>query len=191
MGVRCGGWKLASQKKEEEDDETWIEILEEFIISSVKSPIEEIVKETFPDFAAKKSGDSYLKERAILTPRNDDTDAINTYMFENLPGQTITYNSADEVCKASTDTPDQQHLEPVEFLNSLNFPGMPPHTIHLEKELPIMLLPNVNPSQGLCNGTRLIITDLGQFIIQTQILTGSDVGATVLIPRITLTSTQT
>ncbi|GJW04382.1 ATP-dependent DNA helicase PIF1-like protein [Tanacetum coccineum] len=178
-------------KKKDEDEETWIEIPEEFIISSVKSPIEEIVKETFPDFATKQSEEAYLKERAILTPQNDDADAINAYMFEKLPGPTVTYNSADEVCKASTDTLDQQHLYPVEFLNSLNFSGMPPHALHLKKGLPIMLLRNVNPSQGLCNRTRLIITDLGQFVIRAQILTGSNVGATVLIPRITLTSTQT
>ncbi|GKA54140.1 ATP-dependent DNA helicase PIF1-like protein [Tanacetum coccineum] len=161
MGIRCGGWKFAGQKKEEEDEETWIEIPEEFIISSVKSPIEDIVKETFPDFATKQSEEAYLKERAILTPQNDDVDAINAYMFEKLPGPTITYNSADEVCKASINTLDQQHLYPVEFLNSLNFPGMPPHALHLKKELPIMLFWNVNPSQGLCNGTCLIITDLG------------------------------
>ncbi|GJS80461.1 hypothetical protein Tco_0730342 [Tanacetum coccineum] len=82
MSVRCGGWKFSGQKKEEE---TWIEIPEEFIISSVKSPIEEIVKETFPDFATKKR-------------------------------PTVTYNSADEVCKASTDTLDQQHLYLLELL---------------------------------------------------------------------------
>ncbi|GKE80974.1 ATP-dependent DNA helicase PIF1-like protein, partial [Tanacetum coccineum] len=133
--------------------------------SSVKSPIEEIVKETFPDFATKQSEEAHLKERAILTPRNDDVDAINAYMFEKLPRPTVTYNSADEVCKASTDTLDQQHLYPVEFLNSLNFLGMPPHALHLKKGLPIMLLRSVNPSQCLCNGTRLIITDLGQFVI--------------------------
>ncbi|GJR45204.1 ATP-dependent DNA helicase PIF1-like protein [Tanacetum coccineum] len=99
--------------------------------------------------------------------------------------------AADEVCKGSTDILEQQHLYPTEFLNTLNFPGMPPHALKLKKKLPIMLLRNVNPSQGLCNGTRLIITDLGQFVIRAQILTGSNVGQTVLIPRITLTSTQT
>ncbi|GJX64748.1 ATP-dependent DNA helicase PIF1-like protein [Tanacetum coccineum] len=63
------------------------------------------------------------------------------------------------------DTLEQHNLYPVEFLNSLNFPGMPSHSICLKKELPIMLIRNVNPSKGLCNGTRLIITDLGQFVI--------------------------
>nr|GEV89223.1 hypothetical protein [Tanacetum cinerariifolium] len=118
-----GDGNLPTKNKEEEDEETWIEIPEEFIISSVKSAIEEIMKETFLDFATKKSEEAYLKERAILTPQNDDADAINAYMFENLPGQTVTYNSADEVCKASMDTLDQQHLYHVEFLNSLNFSG--------------------------------------------------------------------
>nr|GEV98803.1 ATP-dependent DNA helicase PIF1-like [Tanacetum cinerariifolium] len=138
-----------------------------------------------------KSEDEYLKERAILAPWNDDADAINAYMFKMLPCEFVTYNSADKVCKASTETLDQEHLYLIEFLNSLNFQGKKPHAMNLKKELPIMLLRNVNPIQGLCNGTRLIITDLGQFVIRAKILTGLNMGETVLILRITLTSTQT
>ncbi|GKD84413.1 ATP-dependent DNA helicase PIF1-like protein [Tanacetum coccineum] len=82
----------------------------EFIISLAKSHIEEIVKENFPDFTTKKNDEAYLKERAILTPQNDDADAINAYMFIKFPGPTVTINSADEVCKASTNTLDQQDL---------------------------------------------------------------------------------
>ncbi|GKA04558.1 uncharacterized protein Tco_0683678 [Tanacetum coccineum] len=112
--------------------------------------------------------DAYLKESAILTPRNDDVDAINAYMFDKLEGESITYNSADEICKASTDTLNHQHLYPIEFLNTVNFLGMPPHALKLKKELPIMLLRNVNPSKGLCNGTRLIITELGEFFLRQK-----------------------
>ncbi|GJY10519.1 uncharacterized protein Tco_0378704 [Tanacetum coccineum] len=61
-------WDEAPMTQKDEDEETWIEIPEEFIISSVKSPIEEIMKETFPNFATKQSEEAYLKERAILTP---------------------------------------------------------------------------------------------------------------------------
>ncbi|GJS78703.1 DNA helicase PIF1, ATP-dependent [Tanacetum coccineum] len=98
-----------------------------------ESPIEQIMKETFPDFTSRKSDGAYLKERTILTPRNDDADAINAYMFGKLPCLTMTYNSADEVCKASTDVLDQQHLYLAEFLNTLNFSGMPPHALNLKK----------------------------------------------------------
>nr|GEV59158.1 ATP-dependent DNA helicase PIF1-like [Tanacetum cinerariifolium] len=134
--------------------------------------------------------DDYLKERAILNPRKDDADAINAYMFKKLAGDTVTYNSADEICKASTYTLEQHNLYPIEFLKNLNFPGMPPHSLCLKKELPIMLIRNVNPSKGLCNETRLVIIELGQFVIWAKILTGSHVGDHVLIHRIILTSTQ-
>ncbi|GKB70493.1 ATP-dependent DNA helicase PIF1-like protein [Tanacetum coccineum] len=96
--------------------------------------------------SCKESDGAYLKERAILTPRNDDVNAINAYMLRKLPGPTMTYNNAYEVCKESIDVLDQQHLYPAEFLNTLNFSGMPPHALNLKKELPIMLLRNVNPS---------------------------------------------
>ncbi|GJX67040.1 ATP-dependent DNA helicase PIF1-like protein [Tanacetum coccineum] len=177
--------------KDGEDEPTWIQIPEKFLINASDSPIAQIVAETYPNFIERQKDDAYLKERAILTPRNDDADAINAYMFDKLEGESITYNSADEICKASTDTLDQQHLYPVEFLNTLNFPGMPPHALKLKKELPIMLLRNVNPSKGLCNGTRLIITELGEFVLKAKILTGSHVGDTVLIHRIILTSPST
>nr|GEV92668.1 ATP-dependent DNA helicase PIF1-like [Tanacetum cinerariifolium] len=143
---RCGRRDCRSQKKEDEDEATWIEILEDFIIKVAESPNEQIVKETFPDFTTRKRECAYLKERVILTPRNDDADAINAYLFEKLPGPTMTYNNADEVSKASTDVLDQKHLYPTEFLNTLNFPGIPPHALNLKKELQIMLLQNVNPS---------------------------------------------
>ncbi|GJT79832.1 ATP-dependent DNA helicase PIF1 [Tanacetum coccineum] len=111
--------------KRPEDEPTWIEIPEEFLIKSWTSPIEQIVAETYPDFTSRQTDDDYLKERAIITPRNDDADAINENMFKKLGGAPVTYNSADKICKASTDTSDQHNLYPVEFLNSLNFQGIP------------------------------------------------------------------
>ncbi|GJV47091.1 ATP-dependent DNA helicase PIF1-like protein [Tanacetum coccineum] len=96
MGPRCGGRDFGGQKKEDKDEATWIEIPEDFIINAVESLIEHIVNETFPDFTTRKSDGAYLKEWAILTPRNDDADTINAYMFQKLSGPTMTYNNADE-----------------------------------------------------------------------------------------------
>ncbi|GJU25130.1 ATP-dependent DNA helicase PIF1-like protein [Tanacetum coccineum] len=189
--LAVGDGKVPAEIKDGEDEPTWIEIPENFLINSSNSPIEHIVTETYPNFIERQKDDAYLRERAIRTPRNDDADAINAYMFDKLEGESVTYNSADEICKASTDTLDQHYLYPIEFLNILNFPGMPlPHALTLKKELPIMLLRNVNPSQELCNGTRLIITELCEFVVRVKILTGSHVGDIVIIHRIILTSTQ-
>nr|GEX40396.1 hypothetical protein CTI12_AA123990 [Tanacetum cinerariifolium] len=105
-----GDEKLQTKKKETEDEPTWIKILEEFLIKSLSSPIERIALETYLDFTTRQTDESYLKERAILTPINDDADAINEFMFKKPGGVSMTYNSADKICKASTDTEDQHHL---------------------------------------------------------------------------------
>ncbi|KAL8151440.1 hypothetical protein V2J09_021248 [Rumex salicifolius] len=57
-----------------------------------------------------------------------------------------------------------------------NVLGMPPHILNLKEGLSVMLLHNVNPSQGLCNGTRLLVTRLGEWIIEAEIIIGSNVG---------------
>jgi ATP-dependent DNA helicase PIF1 len=50
-----------------------------------------------------------------------------------------------------------------------------------------MLLRNLNQTEGLCNGTRLIVTTIGDMIVEAEIMAGQHRGKKVLIPRITLT----
>ncbi|GJV20252.1 ATP-dependent DNA helicase PIF1-like protein [Tanacetum coccineum] len=94
-----GDYKLPAKIKDGEDKPTWIEIPEKFLINSSNLPIKLIVAKTYPNFIKRQMDDAYLKERAILTPRNDDTDAINAYIFDKLEGESVTYNSAYEICK--------------------------------------------------------------------------------------------
>ncbi|XP_071712507.1 uncharacterized protein [Rutidosis leptorrhynchoides] len=186
-----GDGRAAAVCKDGEEEPTWIEILEQFIVKSEKPPIDAVIDTIFPDFLRRYKNEDYLREREILTPHNDDADQINKHMFKKLEGQTMIYKSSDEICKGSTDAYDQHSAYPVEYLNKLNFPGVPPHKLKLKIGQPIMLLRNLYPSAGLCNGTRLIITDFQKFIIQACIITGSHVGDMVIIHRIVLTSAQT
>lgn len=131
--LAVGDGNVPAKWKEGEDEPSWIDIPEIFLIKTWDCPIKQIVADTYPDFTTRQTDDVYLKERAILTPRNDDADAINEYMFKQLSGESVTYNSADEICKASIDSLEQHEHYPIEFLNSLNFPGMPPHALNLKK----------------------------------------------------------
>jgi ATP-dependent DNA helicase PIF1 len=54
-----------------------------------------------------------------------------------------------------------------------------------------MLLRNLNQSLGLCNGTRLIVTNLGQNVIEAVIITGTHTSEKRYIPRINLTTRGT
>ena len=53
-----------------------------------------------------------------------------------------------------------------------------------------MLLRNLNQNASLCNGTRLVITKLGTWVIEAKIITGTNIGAHVFIPRITLSPSE-
>ncbi|GKE70339.1 ATP-dependent DNA helicase PIF1-like protein [Tanacetum coccineum] len=94
----CWPWVMGNYqiKKESEDEPTWIKIPEEFLIKLLTPPIEQIVAEMYVDFTSRQTDDDYLKERSILTLRNDDADAINENMFKKLGGALVTYNSADK-----------------------------------------------------------------------------------------------
>ncbi|GJT29442.1 DNA helicase PIF1, ATP-dependent [Tanacetum coccineum] len=89
--LAVGDGTLPAKMKEGEDEPTWIDILEKFLIKSWDSPIQQIVTETYPDFTSRQTDDKYLKERAILTPRNDDAEAINDFMFKQLSREPVNY----------------------------------------------------------------------------------------------------
>jgi hypothetical protein len=54
-----------------------------------------------------------------------------------------------------------------------------------------MLLRNINQSTGLCNGTRMTLTQLGTRYIEAQIITRKHVGEKVCIPQIIMTPNDT
>ncbi|XP_057795691.1 uncharacterized protein LOC131011831, partial [Salvia miltiorrhiza] len=64
---------------------------------------------------------------------------------------------------------------------------VPNHELYLKVGTPVMLLRNIDHANGLCNGTRLMITRLGNHVLEAKILTGDNVEERVLIPRMTLT----
>lgn len=123
---------------------------------------------------------SWLKERAILTPKNDTAANINNTLLEKLPTEIVQYQSVDSVVEVE----DAVHY-PVEFLHTLNPPGIPPHNLCLKVGAPIMLLRNLVPPK-LCNGTRLQIKSLHNNVIEATIFTGCGQGEAVFIPRIPL-----
>lgn len=149
-----------------------------------KEPMEDIVSAIYPSLLEKYKDPVYLKEQAILTPKNETVHELNDFLMNMIPGEGRIYLSSDSVCKTSIKTDDDDLLYPTEFLNTLRFSGIPNHDIHLREGTPIMLLRNLNQYEGLCNGTRLIVTRLGKWSIRGDIISGNNVGKNVTIPRI-------
>ena len=73
----------------------------------------------------------------------------------------------------------------IEYLNSLIPSGLPPHCLYLKLGMILMLLRNLNPKHGLCNGTRLILLQVhNSHLLECKIAYGEHSGRVVLIPRI-------
>jgi len=49
-----------------------------------------------------------------------------------------------------------------------------------------MLLRNIDLKLGLCNGTRLIITRMRKFVLEANVISGSNIGKKVFIPKLSL-----
>ncbi|GBN43702.1 hypothetical protein AVEN_96227-1 [Araneus ventricosus] len=126
-----------------------------------------------------------LKDRAVLTINNERSMEINNKVLEFMLGNETVYKAVDMIM---SEDPQDQLTFPEEFLNSLTPTGLPPYELKLKIGCIIMLLRNLAPSKGLCNGTRLIITKLQQNIIQAKSIDGTE---TFLIPQIPFIPSQT
>ena len=141
--------------------------------------INDLINFVYSNFIT-NSNPQYLVERAILTPKNIDVNNVNTIIIDQFPGEAVEYYSADIIEEQTN--PEYQ----IEFLNSLTIGGLPPHKLSLKIGSPIILLRNLNPSDGLCNGTRLICHFFQKHVIEAEIITGKHTGLRTFIPRITL-----
>ncbi|EOA22101.1 hypothetical protein CARUB_v10002651mg [Capsella rubella] len=167
---------------EPNDGEVEIEIPEDLLITASEDPIHAIVHEIYGKSFAKENDPRFFKRRAILSPRNEDVDKINQYMLSQLPGEEWCYLSSDSIETSDTSVFDDM-VYSQEFLNSINVSGLPKHELTLKKGAPIMLLRNIDPKGGLCNGTSLIVTQIANHVIEARIVTGDSVNEKVLIPR--------
>ncbi|EOA12130.1 hypothetical protein CARUB_v10003947mg, partial [Capsella rubella] len=173
---------------EPNDGEVEIEIPEYLLIIASEDPIHAIVHEIYGKSFAKENDPKFFKRRAILSPRNKYVDKINQYMLSQLPD--VYYNCEERryLSSDSTETSDTTVFDDMvysqEFLNSINVSGLPKHELTLKKGAPIMLLRNIDPKGGLCNGTRLIVTQMANQVIEARIVIGNGINEKVLIPRI-------
>ena len=118
--------------------------------------------------------------RCILSPKNSSVDETNDMMIKRFSGNLHVYISSDK-----TVYPRHQ-VDYEDFLNSQNPNGLPPHKLLLKENCPIMLMRNLNPAEGLCNGTQLICRELRQNTISAEITFGQHWGKRIFLHRIPL-----
>ncbi|KAG5539260.1 hypothetical protein RHGRI_019723 [Rhododendron griersonianum] len=142
--------------------------------------VEQLIDFVFPDLRRYSIDAISMAQSAILTPRNESVDQTNELLINRFPGKEYVFLSIDETVNQA-----DQGLY-VDFMHSVCPPGLPSHRLVLKENCPVMMLRNLDPSKGLCNGTRLICRKLHKHVIMAQIAVGEHQGDIVFIPRISL-----
>lgn len=169
------------------DGEADVEIPDDILIKDPINPLAAIVDSTYPNLLEKFDDGFYFQDRAILAPTLDDVNKVNEYVMSLWPGDEVTYLSSDSVCKVDENSNGCEGIYTPEFLNSITSSGMPNHKLRLKIGVPVMLLRNIDQGSGLCNGTRLIVTQLGKHVIEARVISVGNFGHRVFIPRLVLT----
>ncbi|XP_055904221.1 uncharacterized protein LOC129940020 [Eupeodes corollae] len=116
--------------------------------------------------AQKFNYENWLDERARLEAKNKDVEDLNATIQNFLSVQLVSFKSVDTVMNQ-----DDVVKYPMEFLNSLELPGLPPHNLQLKVGSVVIMLRNINQSR-LCNGTRLAEKKLMNNVIEATIIKG-------------------
>ena len=142
--------------------------------------IHTLIDHIFPQLDLHGWDVSYMVERAIITPINDDVQKLNDIIINQFSGEEHNLLSFDEV------EGDNHNLYQHEFLNSIAQGSVPPYILKVKKGAALMLFRNIDPRYGLCNGTRLLCHVLFKNMLDVKILIGSNVGKRAFLPRIKL-----
>ncbi|CAF1801401.1 unnamed protein product [Brassica napus] len=191
--LKVGEGHLETGQEYEDDGyhDQFIDIDESLICQGFVDPLEGVVDAAYGEINKPMDSQTSYTDKAILTPRNETVDEINAYTISRTDEVSRDYFSLDSFELSNTTSDQNDTLYSVEYLNSLEFSGLPSHKLTLKVGDPVMLLRNINQKKGLCNGTRMILTHVGDRVLKAKIITGSHIGEEVLIPRIVLLYDET
>ncbi|XP_058726417.1 uncharacterized protein LOC131597758 [Vicia villosa] len=167
-----------------------IEIPRELLITDFEDPIQAIVESTYLDLLQNYTRLDCLQGKAILASTIEVVEKINHYILSLIPGDEKEYLSFDEIDNTdATYTKAYEVLTP-EFLSNLRTSGLANHILKLKVGTQIMLMRNLDQSQGLFNGTRLIVTRLANHVIEARIISGKNIGNLFYIPRMSVSPSE-
>jgi hypothetical protein len=126
---------------------------------------------------------SYFQERCILSPRNADSHTINDSVLEEFPGDPHDLWANDQALDPASHMQDNFDIPP-ETLHSITPSGFPLAQLTLKIGCPVMILRNLQPREGVCNGSRGIVLSISTRVLKVELFSGQ----TILVPRIKLVS---
>ena len=145
--------------------------------------LQALADRVYEDLGVSVHPESYFNHRTILAAPNDIVGNFNAQLLEWMPSHSVEMLSTDTV----VDPADASDC-PIEVLNQLSEPGIPPHKLPLKEGCTVILLRNLVPQKGLCNGTRLQVKSISNHVVVCTYLNrihgrARSIDGVVLLPR--------
>ncbi|CAN6320291.1 unnamed protein product [Urochloa humidicola] len=171
---------------EETFADDFVQLPEDILVDSSAddATLDMLIDRIFPNLNVNCADADYMRARAILSSRNEHVDAVNAVLIERFPGTEKVFYSFDSVVD------DTRNNYPLDFLNSITPNGLPPHELRIKKNCPVILLRNLDPHNGLCNGTRLVVRGFMNHTLDAEIVNGQHAGKRVFLPRIPMSPSE-
>jgi hypothetical protein len=134
---------------------------------------------------------TFFLERSILAPRNADVDETNANILTLMDGDCKCFESADEILQeegGQDKGADNQIPISNDFLRTIGGPSMAPGVLEVKEGCPLILLRNLSPRNGLCNGTRMVVKRASRRVLEVTLIGGDHDGEPAFIPRIRMNS---
>ncbi|XP_025612068.1 uncharacterized protein [Arachis hypogaea] len=128
----------------------------------------------------------YFQSKAMLTSMLENVEKKNDFVLTIFSEMEKEHLSSNTTYQADENKDVQQEWFTPEFINDIKCSRLPNHKLTLKTGVIIMLLRNIDQTLGLCNGTRLIVNELGNNVIGAAVVTGRNIGDKVYITKMNL-----
>ncbi|GKC52789.1 DNA helicase [Tanacetum coccineum] len=130
------------EPEEEDQGNSWITIPPEYSVDNNETSLSRLINFICDNTTLKTPTAGSLQEKEIVCPKNATTDDVNAKILSNIEGQRKIYLSNGKAIPMGSITSKTELLYPTEYLNTITFPGFPPH----ELELKVVLDPTLDRS---------------------------------------------
>jgi ATP-dependent DNA helicase PIF1 len=116
---------------------------------------------------------------------NNKVNKLNNTVLAKFPGNAQLFPSVDFIPNSERLGEQDPMLNySVEYLNEINCGSLPLAKLELKTGCPIIVLKNLDIANGVCNGSRGILTRHSNRVLEVELLTGEHAGETVFISRV-------
>jgi hypothetical protein len=111
-----------------------------------------------------------LSKRVLLAPTNRIVNSFNARIARLMPSDrhTVVYLSTNMPAPHNVYDPTTAVMAP-ENLQAIESPRMPSHRLELKVGMPVMCMQNINVSNGICNGSQMVVERLDPAVVWCRV----------------------